>query len=84
MRGHLAVVLERCPQEVSEPNRASIYRSLTINISKEMMCYSDFPISADYPNYMHHSKILKYFRQYAEHFKLLQRIHFQVRSGHNL
>ncbi|XP_020487530.1 flavin-containing monooxygenase 5 [Labrus bergylta] len=64
-------------KEVSEPNRASIYRSLTINISKEMMCYSDFPIPADYPNYMHHSKILKYFRKYAEHFKLLQHIHFQ-------
>ncbi|XP_047229748.1 flavin-containing monooxygenase 5-like isoform X2 [Girardinichthys multiradiatus] len=64
--------------EVSEPNRASIYRSLTINISKEMMCYSDFPIPADYPNYMHHSKILKYFRMYAEHFKLLQYIRFQT------
>ena len=65
-------------QEVSEPNRASIYRSLTINISKEMMCYSDFPIPADYPNYMHHSKILKYFRMYAEHFKLLEYIRYQV------
>lgn len=67
-----------CLQEVSEPNRASIYRSLTINISKEMMCYSDFPIPADYPNYMHHSKILTYFRMYAEHFKLLRHVHFQV------
>uniref|UniRef100_A0A3Q2NMV5 Flavin-containing monooxygenase n=1 Tax=Fundulus heteroclitus TaxID=8078 RepID=A0A3Q2NMV5_FUNHE len=70
-------------KEVSEPNRASIYRSLifltlTINISKEMMCYSDFPIPADYPNYMHHSKILKYFRMYAEHFKLLQCIRFKT------
>ncbi|XP_059196505.1 flavin-containing monooxygenase 5-like [Centropristis striata] len=65
-------------KEVSEPNRASIYRSLTINISKEMMCYSDFPIPADYPNYMHHSKILTYFRMYAEHFKLLQCIRFQT------
>lgn len=65
-------------QEVSEPNRASIYRSLTINISKEMMCYSDFPIPSDYPNYMHHSKILNYFRMYADHFKLLKYIRFQV------
>ncbi|CAL8394447.1 unnamed protein product [Boreogadus saida] len=65
-------------KEVSEPNRASIYRSLTINISKEMMCYSDFPIPADYPNYMHHSKILKYFRMYAEHFKLLEYIRYQT------
>ncbi|KAF7664920.1 hypothetical protein LDENG_00162300 [Lucifuga dentata] len=65
-------------KEVPEPNRASIYRSLTINISKEMMCFSDFPIPADYPNYMHHSKILKYFRMYAEHFKLLKYIRFQT------
>jgi len=65
-------------QEVSEPNRANIYRSLTINISKEMMCYSDFPIPADYPNYMHHTRILAYFRMYAEHFKLLRHIRFQV------
>ncbi|KAK5869973.1 hypothetical protein PBY51_024645 [Eleginops maclovinus] len=65
-------------KEVSEPNRASIYRSLNINISKEMMCFSDFPIPADYPNYMHHSKILNYFRMYAEHFKLLKHIRFQT------
>ncbi|KAM8890206.1 flavin-containing monooxygenase 5-like isoform 1-T2 [Synchiropus picturatus] len=65
-------------KEVSEPNRASIYRSLTINASKEMICYSDFPIPADYPNYMHHSKILTYFRMYAEHFKLLEHIRFQT------
>lgn len=43
-----------------------------------MMSYSDFPIPANYPNYMHHSKILHYFRTYAEHFKLTQHIHFQV------
>uniref|UniRef100_A0A3Q2VW41 Flavin-containing monooxygenase n=1 Tax=Haplochromis burtoni TaxID=8153 RepID=A0A3Q2VW41_HAPBU len=66
-------------KEVSEPNRASIYRSLTINVWKEMMCYSDYPIPADYPNYMHHSKILNYFRMYADHFKLLQYIRFQTK-----
>ncbi|KAL1022506.1 hypothetical protein UPYG_G00028590 [Umbra pygmaea] len=65
-------------KEVSEPNRASIYRSLTINTSKELLSYSDFPIPADYPNYMHHSRVLQYFRLYAEHFKLLQHICFQT------
>lgn len=43
-----------------------------------MMAYSDFPIPADYPNYMHHSKILDYFRMYAQHFNLMQHIRFQV------
>lgn len=46
-----------------------------------MMSYSDFPIPANYPNYMHHSKILDYFRTYAEHFKLTQHIHFQVTTS---
>lgn len=46
-----------------------------------MMAYSDFPIPGDYPNYMHHSKILDYFRMYAQHFKLMQHIRFQVTSA---
>lgn len=46
--------------------------------SLKRWCATDFPIPADYPNYMHHSKIRKYFRMYAEHFKLLQHICFQV------
>lgn len=48
------------------------------NTSKEMMCFSDFPAPADYPNYMHSSQILQYLRLYAENFDLLQCIHFQV------
>ncbi|KAH0618186.1 hypothetical protein JD844_017185 [Phrynosoma platyrhinos] len=43
-----------------------------------MMCFSDFPIPDDYPNYMHNSKILDYFRMYAKHFDLLKYIHFKV------
>ncbi|KAG8436654.1 hypothetical protein GDO86_007666 [Hymenochirus boettgeri] len=61
-----------------EDGRASIYKSVIINTSKEMMCYSDFPIPADYPNYMHNAKILKYFRMYAEHFHLMDYIHFKT------
>ncbi|XP_056379257.1 flavin-containing monooxygenase 5-like [Hyla sarda] len=64
--------------ENPEAGRASIYRSVIINTSKEVMCYSDFPIPEDYPNYMHNSKILLYFRLYAEHFQLLQYIRFKT------
>lgn len=67
-----------CPQESPEPDRSSMYRSLVVNTSKEMMCFSDFPMAADYPNYMHNSQLLQYFRLYAEHFDLLKYIHFQV------
>ncbi|XP_051952004.1 si:dkey-239i20.2 [Xyrauchen texanus] len=68
-----------CFKENPDPDRASIYHSLIINTSKEMMCYSDFPIPAHFPNYMHNSFIMDYFRMYAEHFQLTQYIRFQTR-----
>ncbi|KAK5907334.1 hypothetical protein CesoFtcFv8_005199 [Champsocephalus esox] len=45
-------------KENPEPDRASIYHSVIINTSKEMMCFSDFPIPANFPNYMHNSLIM--------------------------
>ena len=68
------------PQELPEEGRASIYRSVIINTSKEMMCFSDFPIPEDFPNYMHNSKIMEYFRMYARRFDLLRHIRFRVRA----
>ncbi|XP_043347119.1 flavin-containing monooxygenase 5-like isoform X2 [Dermochelys coriacea] len=65
-------------EENPEEGRASIYKSVIINTSKEMMCFSDFPIPADFPNYMHHSKVMEYFRMYAEHFDLLKYICFKT------
>uniref|UniRef100_A0A8D0L9S2 Flavin-containing monooxygenase n=1 Tax=Sphenodon punctatus TaxID=8508 RepID=A0A8D0L9S2_SPHPU len=65
-------------QEQDADGKASIYKSVTINTSKEMMSYSDFPIPEDFPNYMHNSKVLEYFRMYAEHFHLLKYIRFKA------
>ncbi|XP_051864834.1 flavin-containing monooxygenase 5-like isoform X2 [Pristis pectinata] len=65
-------------QENSSEDKVSIYKSLTVNTSKEMMCYSDFPIPADYPNFMSHSKILQYFRLYAKNFDLMQYIRLKT------
>ncbi|NXK98565.1 FMO5 monooxygenase, partial [Formicarius rufipectus] len=65
-------------EEQPEDDRASIYRSVIINTSKEMMCYSDFPIPEDFPNYMHNSKIMEYFRMYTQHFDLLRHIRFRT------
>ncbi|XP_018589728.1 dimethylaniline monooxygenase [N-oxide-forming] 5-like [Scleropages formosus] len=65
-------------KEDPESDRASIYHSLIINTSKEMMCFSDYPIPAHFPNYMHNSLIMDYFRMYAEHFQLTRYIHFQT------
>ncbi|XP_010219729.1 PREDICTED: dimethylaniline monooxygenase [N-oxide-forming] 5-like, partial [Tinamus guttatus] len=68
-------------EEHPEEGRASIYKSVIINTSKEMMCFSDFPIPDDFPNYMHNSKIMEYFRMYAQHFHLLPHIRFRVSAA---
>ncbi|XP_066533052.1 flavin-containing monooxygenase 5-like isoform X2 [Hoplias malabaricus] len=66
-------------KENPEADRASIYHSVIINTSKEMMCFSDFPIPAHFPNYMHNSYIMDYFRMYAEHFQLSRYIHLETK-----
>ncbi|KAJ3599794.1 hypothetical protein NHX12_033748 [Muraenolepis orangiensis] len=63
----------------SESDGTSIYRSLVTNTSKEMMCFSDFPMPAHYPNYLHHAQLLQYYRLYTEHFGLRRHITFQAR-----
>jgi dimethylaniline monooxygenase (N-oxide forming) len=50
---------------------ASVMRSTVINTSKEMMSFSDFPIPAQFPNFMHNTKVLDYMRMYADAFNLL-------------
>ncbi|XP_037104902.1 flavin-containing monooxygenase 5-like [Syngnathus acus] len=66
-------------KENPEPDRASIYHSVIINTSKEMMCFSDFPIPAHFPNYMHNTLIMDYFRMYADHFNLRKHIRFNTK-----
>ncbi|CAF90720.1 unnamed protein product, partial [Tetraodon nigroviridis] len=66
-------------KEDPESDRASIYHSVIINTSKEMMCFSDFPIPAHFPNYMHNSLIMDYFRLYADNFHLTKHIRFNTK-----
>ncbi|XP_054158402.1 flavin-containing monooxygenase 5-like [Oppia nitens] len=47
---------------------ASVAKSTIINSSKEMSAFSDFPPPADFPNYMHNTKMVKYFDLYGETF----------------
>ncbi|XP_019503363.1 PREDICTED: dimethylaniline monooxygenase [N-oxide-forming] 2 isoform X2 [Hipposideros armiger] len=65
-------------KENVEDGRASIYQSVITNTSKEMSCFSDFPMPEDFPNFLHNSKILEYFRIFAKKFDLLKYIQFQV------
>ncbi|KAK0411603.1 hypothetical protein QR680_005739 [Steinernema hermaphroditum] len=54
----------------------TVMRTTVVNTSKEMMAYSDFPPPEDYPNFMHHSLVLDYIRDYAERFDLLRHVRF--------
>ncbi|KAG9483212.1 dimethylaniline monooxygenase [N-oxide-forming] 2-like isoform X2 [Eleutherodactylus coqui] len=65
--------------ETVEEDRASIYKSVFTNTSKEMMGYSDFPMPEDFPVFLHHSRILEYLHLYAEHFSLYKYITFQTK-----
>ncbi|OCT82908.1 hypothetical protein XELAEV_18025443mg [Xenopus laevis] len=64
-----------------EDGRASIYKSLVTNASKELMCLSDFPMPEDFPNFLPHQKFFEYCRMYAEHFKLLKYIRFKTKTN---
>ncbi|XP_062833872.1 dimethylaniline monooxygenase [N-oxide-forming] 2 [Anolis carolinensis] len=60
--------------EKLEEGRASIYYSVVTNTSKEMTCFSDFPMPEHFPNFLHNSKFLQYLHLYAKHFDLLKYI----------
>lgn len=60
-----------------EERHSSVYRSIVINTSKEMMCFSDFPIPKEFPPFMHNTKVMEYFHMYAKHFDLLKYVRFQ-------
>ncbi|KAE9549177.1 hypothetical protein FO519_007609 [Halicephalobus sp. NKZ332] len=57
---------------------ATVMGSTVVNTSKEMMCYSDFPPPDSWPNFMHHSLVLQYMKDYAEKFDLLKYINFNT------
>ncbi|XP_070550979.1 flavin-containing monooxygenase 5-like [Ptychodera flava] len=56
----------------------SVFRSTVANTSKENMSFSDFPPPKEFPNFMPHTVVMKYFRLYAEHFALLKYVKFNV------
>ncbi|XP_060588657.1 flavin-containing monooxygenase 5-like [Ruditapes philippinarum] len=62
----------------SNDQEPSLYNSCSINTSKEMTCYSDFPIPKDFPNFMHHTHFKKYLELYAENFDLMNYIKLQT------
>lgn len=64
--------------EEVEDGQACVMKSTVINTSKEMMCYSDFPIPGEFAIYMHNKYVEKYFHMYADTFGLKKHINFQT------
>ncbi|KAK9403834.1 dimethylaniline monooxygenase [Crotalus adamanteus] len=64
--------------DIPEKGRTNVYRSVVSNTSKEMTCFSDFPFPESCPNYVHHSLILEYLKDYAKYFHLLDCIQFKT------
>jgi cation diffusion facilitator CzcD-associated flavoprotein CzcO len=60
----------------------SIYKSLCINTSRQMMSYSDYPMPEDYPVYPHHTLIHQYFSDYVDHFGFRKNIQFKTTVTH--
>ena len=52
------------------------YRSLQTNTSTGAMAFSDFPFAADSPVHPSAYQMVDYFRAYAEHFSILDKIRF--------
>ncbi|KAM6165874.1 flavin-containing monooxygenase 3 [Erethizon dorsatum] len=61
-----------------EEGRASIYKSVFTNSSKEMMCFPDVPFPDDFPNFMYHSKLQEYIVAFARQKDLLKYIKFET------
>lgn len=59
--------------------KASVMKSTVINTSKEFMAFSDYPPSKEFPNFMHNTKLLQYFRSYAKHFDAVKYVRFRKR-----
>jgi len=57
---------------------SAAYRDLFINVSRERMAYSDFPMPESYPDFPHHSHIKEYFNAYVDHFGLRETITFET------
>ncbi|XP_005374887.1 PREDICTED: dimethylaniline monooxygenase [N-oxide-forming] 3 [Chinchilla lanigera] len=62
----------------AEEGRASIYKSVFTNSSKEMMCFPDVPFPDDFPNFIHHGKLQEYIVAFARQKDLLKYIQFET------
>lgn len=55
-----------------------VMKFIVINISKEMMCYSDYFILKEYLNFMYNKYVFQYFNLYVEKFDFKKYIWFKI------
>ena len=55
-----------------------MYRSLHTNTSKHTLAFSDYPLPETSQDFPHHTAVLRYLREYADHFGLQQYIQFNT------
>lgn len=65
-----------------DERHSAVYRSAVINTSKEMSCFSDFPVPKEFPPFMPHTGVMQYFHLYAEHFDLYKYIKLNTKVEH--
>lgn len=63
-------------EEVNEGQACVSYTTIA-NTSKELMCFSDFPVHKESANFMHHTQVFEYLQQYTDHFGLEKHIKFR-------
>ena len=66
----------------NDNGRSAAYDSLTIDTSKDRMQYSDFPMPDAYPIFPHHTQIIQYFDDYADHFRIRDLITYRTQVTH--
>uniref|UniRef100_H2YD47 Flavin-containing monooxygenase n=1 Tax=Ciona savignyi TaxID=51511 RepID=H2YD47_CIOSA len=66
-------------EEEGTSDGATVYRSTYINTSKEMMAFSDFPPPKEAANYFHNSKVMQYYRDYADKYAIYVLTHIKYK-----
>ncbi|ELR17322.1 Flavinbinding monooxygenase-like subfamily protein [Acanthamoeba castellanii str. Neff] len=65
--------------EAVTEGRGNLYRSLSTNLPKEIMQFSDLPFEGDLPSFVQHTEVARYLRRYADVFDLRPLIRFNTK-----
>ena len=53
-------------EEGKEDGQSTVMKSTVINTCKEKMCFSDYPIPAEFPNFMHNNQSVGIFHNVCQ------------------